>query len=186
MNCVFPAVSYPGLSSMDGFLVHSRLPSAFLSGCPTSWLVSIYTPGWREELSVWREVPLRTKCFTQEHNTVNLARARTRISRSVFQCDPPPPPPLYTGICQWLIPFDCRLTGMPLKATYIFHCLCSLQEICLMDCPCPFCFIFASKSKYLTLIPTVEFCSIKAGPIYIALMNAVISFSGSFPFISFD
>ena len=31
--------------------------------------------------------------------------------------------------------FSARLslTGMPLRATYIFHCLCSLQEICLMD-----------------------------------------------------
>ena len=34
--CFFSLESYPGLSSMDVFLLHSRLPSAFLSGCPTT------------------------------------------------------------------------------------------------------------------------------------------------------
>ena len=45
-------------------------PWALLSQVP------IYTPGWREVLSV------RVKCIAQEHNTMSPVRAQARIARS--------------------------------------------------------------------------------------------------------
>ena len=63
------------LLPLDGMLVHRRSLPRNLSGFPQQFAVThLYT--WVERGTV------RVKCLTQEHNTMSLARARTRIARS--------------------------------------------------------------------------------------------------------
>ena len=77
--------AYPGFCSMrrlevfllplDGMLVQRRSLPRNLSGFPQQFAVThLYT--WVERGTV------RVKCLAQEHNTISLARARTRTARS--------------------------------------------------------------------------------------------------------
>ena len=170
---------------MDVSLVHSRLPSAFLTGCPNAWLVS-YTPGWRENSVLpkkttqcsrqWNE-PDRLIClpilFSTLNMDLNMIHPVPMMKKRLFSSA------IFQQGCHW-----------PVRYASEDNINFSLSLFTVGDLPngfpFPFYFIFRMKIFVLDEITCRRSCFTRADPNYIAVINAVVSFSGTFLFFILD
>ena len=155
MVCFFTSVLYR-FAKHGCFLVHSRLPSAFLTGCPNTWLVSVYTWVEREQSVLpknttrcprqWNE-PDRLIClpilFSTSHMDLNLIHPVPMMKKRLFSSA------IFQQECHW-----------PVRYASEDNINFSLSLFTVGDLPNGFSFLFilyfAWKSLLLMKLPVDE------------------------------